>query len=54
MDHLQQMVNGTITSLGDKHPDHGVPMGRNQCPMKLWEERRVESACVQHACRALP
>ncbi len=53
MSNVQQLVTGTIMSHGDKHPDHGVRMDRNRCPMKHWEEKRVESACVQHACRAL-
>ena len=52
MSNVQQMVNGTILQYGDKHPDHGVPMGNNQCPMKHWDERSVKSACVQHSCRS--
>jgi len=53
MSNVQQMVIGTIMSRGDKHPDHGMPMGGNQCPMRLWADKSLESACVQHSCRAL-
>lgn len=54
MANLQQMVNGTIGEAGDAHPDHGIPMTTDACPMKHWEERPLASVCVRRSCRAAP
>lgn len=47
-------VQGQIMQYGDRHPDHGMPMGRDVCPMKHWEEKSVAAVCVEHSCRARP
>ena len=47
-----QLVNGSMGQLAAKHPDHGTSWGSERCPMRHWEERPLEAACVQNACRA--
>ncbi len=51
LDMSAQMVHGAINQLGDKHPDYQMSSGPARCSMKHWEERPIESRCIQHSCR---
>ncbi|UPT72810.1 MAG: hypothetical protein M0D55_12860 [Elusimicrobiota bacterium] len=46
---VAQQAHGAAARLGKTHPDHGAPRG---CPMRHWEERPLEAACVRNSCRA--
>ena len=49
-----QQVHGAMGQLGERHPDYGTTRGAERCPIKHWEERPLETACVLNACRAKP
>lgn len=54
LSNLQQAINGDIGQYAERHPDHGISMSTDACPMKRWEETPIASACVQRSCRAAP
>lgn len=51
---LEVEVQGDLMQYGERHPDHGMPVGRDVCPMKHWEETPLPSVCVERSCRAAP
>lgn len=51
---VEQMVNGSVMQYGERHPDHGIALGTDVCPMKHWEEAPLPAVCVEHSCRAAP